>query len=64
MRVSDHHPGVAERVGARDLRSSSFPAEVGRVTDTTNAIEALNGSCARRSRPQGSFPHDDAAASR
>jgi putative transposase len=39
----------------------AFPAEVGRLLYTTNAIEALNAKPRRAVRARGHFPTDEAA---
>jgi putative transposase len=39
----------------------AVPAEVRRIIDTTNAIEALHAKLRRKVRTRGHFPHDDAA---
>jgi len=57
--VPGHHPGMAERLGARDP-VPRIPRR-GPPRDLHHAIEALNRQPRKAIKTRGSFPNEDAA---
>ncbi len=52
---------MEERTGTRVIPFFEFPADVGEVIYTTNAVESLHMSLRKIIKTRGSFPSEEAA---